>query len=370
MFFVVSTGRCGSKSIANLLNQSSECVCVHEAKPRLIAEATRYLYGELSHEEAVALLHETRAPVRDGKVYGESNHKLSLLIPAIRDAFPEAKFVWLIRDARDTVASMYARRWYHGEDFRDNAAEDIMEWERWRINAYRLGAMSRPEWCALDSFARCCWHWGYKNRLIARTLQEHKCDWMLIRLEELGYRAHELFQFLQIEAPSKIALKHLNKAHYHMGHVPANWESWDPEKVVAFERFCAVGMNEWYPRWQQEVRGIWTRPQTCGEAWIWAKHQGSSLIRRTTSYEELRRAYRKGIEQGLRAEPQVLDLLGWPRWMVRRWLNKAVETAKATFTDHGRERLAAYYELCRYTGFLRGVRRVSAESTDVRPETM
>lgn len=110
MFFVVSTGRCGSKSIANLLSQSSECLCLHEAKPRLIAEATQYLYGELTHEEAVTLLQGTRGAVKEGKVYGESSHKLSLLIPAIRHAFPEAKGVPLIPDGRAPVASMYARR--------------------------------------------------------------------------------------------------------------------------------------------------------------------------------------------------------------------------------------------------------------------
>jgi hypothetical protein len=115
MFFVVSTGRCGSKSIADLLNASPDCVCVHELEPRLISEATAYLYGDLRHEEAVTLLRSTRPSTRNGKQFGESNHKLSYLIPAINAAFPDAKFVWLVRDGRRTVESMYKRGWYRGE---------------------------------------------------------------------------------------------------------------------------------------------------------------------------------------------------------------------------------------------------------------
>ncbi|MEA3377273.1 MAG: hypothetical protein U9R72_13870 [Chloroflexota bacterium] len=76
----------------------------------------------------------------------------------------------------------------------------------------------------------------------------------------------------------------------------------------------------------------------------------------------LGRGFQHGVERGLKGEPQVLDMLGLPKWMVRQWVEKAIEAAKRTVPGGREQRFAAYYELCNYTGFVRGVRRISTGS--------
>lgn len=266
MFFVVSTGRCGSKSIARFLSKSPDCVCVHEAEPKLIAEATRYLYGSFDHSRLAEILRSTRSPMLDGKQYGESNHKLSFLIPALREVFPQAKFVWLIRDGRDTVASMYGRGWYSGVSQFVNDPK-LMQWERYRLRADKLGEMSKLAWCNLSRFEKCCWYWAHKNWLIEEALRVTQADWVLIRLEEIEEEGGKLFDFLEIAHPRDARLSHLNRSR--SGDNPLRWELWDIEKREAFAHYSSHLMDDHYPSWRQEVARVWDAPAPVkGYYWI------------------------------------------------------------------------------------------------------
>jgi hypothetical protein len=271
MFFVVSVGRSGSQTIADLLDSSPNGVCPHEPEPRLLVEATQYLYGELAQEDAVRLLRATRPTVRDlapGQQYGESHHRLSLMIPALHEAFPDAKFVWLIRDGRKTVASMVARRAYSGKLF--SPYPNTMVWEDTQIRADRLGEMSSRAWQGLSRFEKCCWLWARKNRLIEEKLIACGCDWMLIRLEELEAHAGDLFAFLGLEKPPAIIVRRLNPAQPVAGRgVPQHWRAWNGEHAQAFTTICGAAMDEWYPGWREEVEGVWIAPRRAAQARIW-----------------------------------------------------------------------------------------------------
>jgi glycosyltransferase involved in cell wall biosynthesis len=79
----------------------------------------------------------------------------------------------------------------------------------------------------------------------------------------------------------------------------------------------------------------------------------------------LRRAYQGGVQQGLRARSQAVSLLGLPLWMMRAWLGKALNAARAMVTHHEEKRFVAYRELSQYTGFLRGVWLRRTRSADI-----
>ena len=164
MFFIIGTGRCGTTSLADLFSQSSNCICPHEPEPRLIAEVTQYLYGDLPQIELEKLLLKTRGRKIQGKQYGEASNVLSGAIPAIVSAFSDAKFIWLIRDGRDTVSSMKKLNWY------SPMRTDM--WNSWRYRADRLGLMTSFEWNRMTSFEKCCWNWSYKNNLIQTELKK------------------------------------------------------------------------------------------------------------------------------------------------------------------------------------------------------
>ena len=115
MFFVVSTGRAGSRTVANVLSQSPDALCLHEPVPYLVEETAEWRYGTVETVDLCSRLTESRPRQIDGKQYGESANRLSLAIPVLAEAFPDARFVWLTRDGREVVASGHQRGWFDQE---------------------------------------------------------------------------------------------------------------------------------------------------------------------------------------------------------------------------------------------------------------
>lgn len=242
MFFVLNTGRCGSMSIQDFLNQSQDCHCVHEPDPRLIAEATQYAYGDYDHYKMVELLRTSRPTMVEGKQYGESNLKLSFVFPALNEAFPDAKYIWLLRDGRKTVASMYARGWYTG-------AKELHDWEVWRIRGDRTGDFSPRKWAKLTPFEKCCWNWTYVNRLIQHNINSAAERMLRVRLENLQSSANTIFGFLGLSAPTHPNLPSINTAKSH--HNVVEYANWTKDQSSIFLEYCGDAMDEWYPGWQE-----------------------------------------------------------------------------------------------------------------------
>jgi hypothetical protein len=103
MIVGVGTGRCGTMSIAELLN------IPHEPRPGLIRESVRYHYDPKKNYPPSDLL--KRALEDKGAV----NHRFSLLIEPIHKLYPYAKWVHIVRSGPETVASYMRRRWYSSE---------------------------------------------------------------------------------------------------------------------------------------------------------------------------------------------------------------------------------------------------------------
>lgn len=241
-FFILSTGRCGSTTIRDFLNQARNCHCVHEPEPQLIAEATRYAYGEFDHREMVELLRTTRPVQVEGKRYGESNLKLSFVFDALDEAFPQASYVWLLRDGRETVASMHARGWY-------THSSELHAWERWRIQGDRVGDVSVQAWMNMSAFEKCCWYWTYVNRLIQRKLNRVADRSMRVRVEYLQQASPQVFGFLELTRPETAIVGKANVAMAH--HRPEHYSAWPEEQVAIFKDYCGSAMDEWYPGWDR-----------------------------------------------------------------------------------------------------------------------
>lgn len=242
MFFILSTGRCGSTAIRDFLNQSQDCHCVHEPEPQLISEATLYAYGEYDHLNMAELLKSSRPTTVDGKQYGESHLKLSFVFPALNEAFPDATYIWLLRDGRDAVSSFHARGWYTG-------SQELHEWETWRIQGDRVGDFSPRQWAKLTPFEKCCWYWTYVNRRIQRSLDTIAERSLRVRLERLQESSSTIFGFLGLTPPANPALSVRNVAMLH--HRPVKHTDWNKEQMATFVDYCGTAMEEWYPRWRE-----------------------------------------------------------------------------------------------------------------------
>lgn len=263
MFFVLSTGRAGSRTMATVLSQSPNCECLHEPEPRLIAETVQFRHGEIPLEEMTKLLAgrgETQVP---GRVYGEANNRFTVVIPALRAAYPQARFVWLVRDGRDYVASADQRGWYHPQP----EGAEPNEWEATRLRGDLVGAVSPEQWAAWSPFERICWSWTYVNCLARDELAATGADVFRLRLEDLESSIDDLADFLGLERvpwaigrhnarvdaavdPSRHAQR-VNRVDRIL-----TWSSWSVERRAQFEELCGGLMDDAYAGWRSED-GTW-----------------------------------------------------------------------------------------------------------------
>ncbi len=245
IFFILSTGRAGSTSIAAILNQHPDITCLHEPNRLLIRLSTEYAHGQKTKAEAreELLYYYTKTSLFPGVVYGESDHKLFNLVEILAEILPEAKFIWLIRHARKFVPSVYGRKWF--QDYPTIGEKSVIEQDiyRYRINGYRCGSFTEQEWENMAVFEKVCWYWAYWNAKIESqllTLPNHR--WCFVQLETLEEKIPELLQFLQA-TPMKLEPKRQNKANYHT----LKPQHWDAEKQAAYHQWCQPYMNKWYP---------------------------------------------------------------------------------------------------------------------------
>jgi len=243
MLFVLGTGRNGSLTMARLLNQFTGIEAYHEKPPELVKEARYYLKGELPEEELVDLLRRTRKP-SDAKLdYAESNQKLSFVIPALRKAFPEASYVWLVRNGLDVVSS-----WTHKRNYRPDENKGI--WSAHRIRGDEAGEMTSHQWKQLSPFARCCWYWAWTNRRIETDLKATNARWMLVPVEKLSDMAEAIASFAgtTVHDGYEIPVENVSKG------TVSGWHYWDASQRREFNCFCAPIMDRLYPGWQNDFK--------------------------------------------------------------------------------------------------------------------
>ena len=277
--FVIGTGRSGTTTLARWLSTPAGCHVGHEQEPLLLAEVTDYLSGRLSHADLVALLRATRSTAALGGecLSGEANQRLSFVLPALAEAFPAARLVWIVRDGRTAIASMWHRRWYQPREAEERPAA-VQPWIQHRLRADQVGEMSTAEWEALDGFARCCWYWAYTNRHIERDLARLQLPALCVRIEDLDLRREELVAFLGSAAFLPRQLPRANEA---TGGTPLPWRAWSPSERATFRRLCGPVMDRHYPDW--EASFTWTASEEIGAAlarsWYGLKLEAASRTR-------------------------------------------------------------------------------------------
>jgi acetyltransferase-like isoleucine patch superfamily enzyme len=255
IFFVVSTGRAGSKTMAGLLSQHPDVTCIHEHVPQLVRLSSEYAYSWKTREqvkaELIAIYLESKT--YPSGFYGESNQKLFNLFPILAELFPRAKFIWLMRDGRNVVASYASHeRGIFSPEEHAQGSPIIHGWRRWayyRLEGNKCGVFSDGEWAVMSRFERACWFWYYVNNQIENHLQELPTEqWMSLKLETLAEQIPDIYRLLGA-SPLPTEVLHLNKAWY-----PKNtWENWSAEQHALFEKWCGTMMDRLYPDWRDAV---------------------------------------------------------------------------------------------------------------------
>lgn len=158
--FVLSTGRTGTLLLNKLLLLSPNAFAVHQPKPELIRPSKKAyeeisqspeIYREIFKSAREELLLEA---ARRNKVYIETNNRITFFAPIIRDVFPNAVFIHLVRHPGDFVRTGIRRNWYSGQHDHDIGRIVPSEGEL------------KNQWDNLTLIERIGWLWNETNQFI------------------------------------------------------------------------------------------------------------------------------------------------------------------------------------------------------------
>ena len=160
--FALSTGRTGTQTLAAMLRLSPQIEAQHEPAPRLV-QSSFDAYMDVAStdwlERWSAFVLATRDDFvlganAEGKVYVESNNRLTYLAPAVREAFPASKFIFSHRNPYKVIRSGMQRGAYQGPG---------KAWNFARIRP-RPGEPFYEHWENMESLEKEAWRWAKINK--------------------------------------------------------------------------------------------------------------------------------------------------------------------------------------------------------------
>lgn len=194
--FVLSTGRCGTLLLNNLLSLSPDAIALHEPHPEL-SRPSRRAYEQIFREPQIfrevfksAREEYLLTSVRQDKVYVETSHQCTFFAPVIRDVFPQAVFIHLVRHPGNFVRTGIRRKWYTGEHSHDVG----------RITPLSGGV--KDSWEKLSLLEKNAWLWNETNQFIEdfkKTIPAY-CS-LFVKAEELFKNVEtcqEIYRFVGI----------------------------------------------------------------------------------------------------------------------------------------------------------------------------
>ncbi|HLC17243.1 MAG TPA: sulfotransferase [Thermodesulfovibrionia bacterium] len=205
--FVLSTGRTGTKTLANLLSLSPDIAAFHEPVPKLVkASFDAFMQADKSLAEHWGSL---VMYARDdyifnanlhGKLYIETNNRLTYLASALARAFPDSRFIHLHRNPFEVIYSALRRQWYENHP-----------WDFARIMP-RQGDPFAESWNTMTALEKNAWYWAKVNELIIAFFQSLP-DWRKFTLpSELLFKTDKqtidaLFEFIGAQIPQAMQIQ-------------------------------------------------------------------------------------------------------------------------------------------------------------------
>lgn len=228
--FMLSTGRTGTQTMARMLALSPRVVAEHEPNPRLV-KSSFDAYMDACSDQWLARWTDFVLAVRDdfvlsanaeGKVYVESNNRLTYLADAVVNAFPASKYVFSHRDPYKVIRSGMRRGAYSGPNY---------SWNFARIKP-RPGEANAAAWEEMSPLSKEAWRWSKINQLSMDFMEKlpapRKYELPAAKLfseDPEVYR--EIFDFVGVDCPpiddiKKVMAKKIN-AQFHFGGFEFEW---------------------------------------------------------------------------------------------------------------------------------------------------
>jgi hypothetical protein len=154
--FVLSTGRCGTKLLDEILNSHPSVKSFHNPKPELSYHSQKSFESiQKSEQQLTEGIDMARYElVRDtfvlGKQYVETNNRITFFAYQLAELFPKAKFIHLIREPKAFIKSGINRNWFESGKLSEESR------------------LIRPleGWNAEDQIEKIWWLWNETNSFI------------------------------------------------------------------------------------------------------------------------------------------------------------------------------------------------------------
>lgn len=243
--FVLSTGRTGTETLARLLALFPHVDAYHEPSPQLLRERQQaFLEVYATPDKYLAILRAARRAALTnsllrGKVYAETSARLTFLAPAIAQAMPNARFIFLHRHPAEVVRSGMRRNWYNGHPadmYRIFPPPGTLEATRW------------PEW---SQFQKISWYWKAYNRFALDFLRLHGRDRVFVlpfgAIRSVDVRVFgSLFRFLGLPQLPDDAVASVLGTRFNeqlSGEFP-HYSEWSREQRIMLAEICEPEMSE------------------------------------------------------------------------------------------------------------------------------
>lgn len=247
--FILSTGRSGSKFVAQLLDQANNVSASHEPRPTL-EYFSNYAYHHQQQQEEDILTRMIDAArmesildvfIKD-KIYVESNQCLTFFAPVIARLFRKSKFVHLVRHPGDFARSGVRKGWHKNDSI----------WESGRVKM-----ADEDRWAGMDQVERLSWLWSTTNSFLEnfkQKIDQQRVD--TFKFEDLTgsiKRVRQLLAFTGAEEIEKKKIKQvqdnkINELHIHPYEPPTmkkvinfpHYKEWDKDKKDKLRKHCAA----------------------------------------------------------------------------------------------------------------------------------
>jgi len=226
LFFILSTGRTGTKFLAQLLDNDPNAKVFHEPYKR---DFGAYVHAYYSEELAMAYIRDFRAKLIldiDVNIYGEVNGVLRRHVKALQSFFPEAKIFHLVRDGRDVIRSMFSRSIMTKNNIVSKRIHP-------KENDSFYGA-----WPEMNRFEKICWFWNIENKFLRENTRDS------IQLEKIlfdySYFKSELLEKLELNVPHNVwnnAIK--TKINFTKKYKIPHWKQWSLKQLEVFDKIAA-----------------------------------------------------------------------------------------------------------------------------------
>jgi len=192
-FFTLSTGRCGTLTLANILNTASNSKVYHHPKPYLVNETLKAYQDNIDKSKTFWRARKSviNDAWKDNLIFGALDHNMTSFATAINKEIHDSKFIILIRNPWDFVRSGMRRNYYSGHPWDSGRLcpeAHHQDYERWR---------------KMDQFEKVCWLWNETYERIEKILQQIPAkNYLVVRFEDLTTstdKSREIFEFLELK---------------------------------------------------------------------------------------------------------------------------------------------------------------------------